>query len=318
MLLNESDEEIVSAALASVPQLASRSRDQLSITRLGGLTNIVFKVEVLEGDGIAGSLCLRCPGPGTELYIDRVAEKANAIAAYRAGVGPEVLCFGDDSVMLMPLLPGETMSPAAFQSKEGAPARAGAALRTLHSSGEEFASKFELFQQIDKYLKELGDEATLPTGYEEALLSAQGVRAALEARPLPSAPCHCDPLCENFIDDAAGGVMRILDFEYAGMNDPMWDLADLSVEAGLDAAKEAELLDAYFGATKPTPAEQGRFVLYQAMCDLLWTLWGLLQHKNGNPAEDFWAYSTERFERCRTLMATPEFAEHVASVQAGV
>ena len=68
------------------------------------------------------------------------------------------------------------------------------------------------------------------------------------------------------------------------------------VEAALDDEREAELLLSYFGAS-PSPAERGRVVLYKAMCDLLWTLWGLLQHKNGNPAEDFWAYSLERFAR---------------------
>jgi len=30
-------------------------------------------------------------------------------------------------------------------------------------------------------------------------------------------------------------------------------------------------------------------VIYKAMCDLLWTLWGLIQHANKNPVDDFWA-----------------------------
>ena len=209
------------------------------------------------------------------------------------------------------------MSPKAFQSKAGATTRAGVALKKLHSSGETFKPTFELFEQIDKYLGELGSDAQLPDGYHETLATAQGVRAALNARPLPSAPCHCDPLCENFVDDAVADAMRIVDFEYGGMNDPMWDLGDLSVEAGLETAAEQALLDAYFGDTAPTAAELGRVACYKAMCDLLWTLWGLLQHKNGNPAEDFWAYSTERFARCKALMATPGFAQHVAAVQAG-
>ena len=127
-----------------------------------------------------------------------------------------------------------------------------------------------------------------------------------------------DPLCENFVDDAAAGVMRIVDFEYGGMNDPMWDIGDLSVEAGLDASKEAELVDAYFGDEAPSPADLGRIALYKAMCDLLWTLWGLVQHKNGNPAEDFWAYSNERFARCKALMATAEFEHHLSAVKAGI
>ena len=83
-------------------------------------------------------------------------------------------------------------------------------------------------------------------------------------------------------------------------------------------AMMVELLGAYFDGTGgPSAAEIGRVVLYKAMCDLLWTLWGLIQHKNGNPAEDFWKYATERFERCQALMASPEFESHVSAVRAG-
>lgn len=226
-------------------------------------------------------------GQGTAAYIDRAAERANAEAAARAGVGPEVLHFSEDGVMLMPLLPGDTLSATLFASKTGASSRAGVALKTLHTSGETFPGSFSLFEQIDKYLGELGEDAKLPDGYHEVLESAQKVRAALAEHPLPSAPCHCDPLSENFIDD--GNRAWIVDFEYGGMNDPMWDIGDLIIEASLSAEREQELIAAYFGDTLPTPAEQGRIVIYKAMCDLLWTLWGLLQHKNGNPAEDFWA-----------------------------
>src|SRR3546814_6973911 len=48
----------------------------------------------------------------------------------------------------------------------------------------------------------------------------------------------CDPLCENFLDD--GRRMWIVDWEYSGMNDPLWDLGDVSVEAGFDAAQDRE------------------------------------------------------------------------------
>jgi thiamine kinase-like enzyme len=222
------DEAVVAAAVPQVPQLASYEAGQLEISRLGGLTNLVYRVSP-PGGGEA--LCLRCPGEGTAAYIDRAAECANASAAARAGVGPEVLHFADDGVMLMPLLPGDTLSPALFGSKPGAPSRAGVALKQLHASGETFPSSFSLFEQIDKYLSELGEDAKLPDGYHDVLASAQDVRAALAAHPLPSAPCHCDPLSENFIDD--GTRAWIVDFEYGGMNDPMWDLGDLIIEASL-------------------------------------------------------------------------------------
>jgi thiamine kinase-like enzyme len=109
--------------------------------------------------------------------------------------------------------------------------------------------------------------------------------------------------------------MWIVDWEYSGMNDPLWDLGDLSVEAALAPDAEEELLCSYFDAP-PTAAQRGRVIVYKAMCDLLWTLWGLIQHANDNPAEDFWAYSTTRFERCRRLMGTGEFERHLAAVAA--
>jgi thiamine kinase-like enzyme len=58
-------------------------------------------------------------------------------------------------------------------------------------------------------------------------------------------------------------------------------------------------------------------VIYKAMCDLLWTLWGLIQHANKNPAEDFWAYSLNRFERCKRLMRSPDFSAHLEAVRNG-
>ena len=57
--------------------------------------------------------------------------------------------------------------------------------------------------------------------------------------------------------------------------------------------------------------------IYKAMCDLLWTLWGLIQYANRNPVDDFWAYALHRFERCKALMAAPEFRRHVHRVLSG-
>ena len=97
------------------------------------------------------------------------------------------------------------------------------------------------------------------------------------------------------------------------MNDPMWDLADLSVEAGFNAAQDEEMLLGYFQSA-PSEDSLGRFEVYKAMCDLLWTLWGLIQHVNENPAEDFYAYALNRFHRCRRQMSQPNFQNHVRSI----
>jgi thiamine kinase-like enzyme len=302
-------EEIQAArrALAAIP--AGASSADAEITRLGGLTNLVFKIE-------AGGerTCLRIPGRGTEAYIDRKVEATNARAAAVAGVSPPVLHFGEDGVMLTRFIDGAvTMSPLLFRQCAGAVERAALAFRRLHEKAPGFAFRFELFKMIDDYLGVLDRlGAALPEGYHDVVAEAGAVREALAANPAPLKPCHCDPLCENFLD--AGDRMWIVDWEYSGMNDPMWDLGDLSVEGGFDADMDRRLIDAYFG--RPAAAfDFGRMVIYKAMCDLLWTLWGLIQHANQNPAEDFWAYALNRFERCKRLMRSTEFADHLNAVR---
>ncbi len=303
------NKDAVFAALQNLPELAGQTG--FTATRLGGLTNLVYRVD------IAGrKVIVRIPGAGTDAYIDRAVELYNARAAARAGVSPQVLwADANTGVMIADCLdPVTTMTPDLFASTQGAVARAGAALAQLHTSGEDFQFRFELFAMIDEYLTILTEKkADLPPGYHDIVAAAQPVRAALDDNPVPLAPCHNDPLCENFLDQ--GDKMWIVDWEYSGMNDPLWDLGDLSVEGGFDADQDADLLQAYFGRA-PNAAEQGRMVIYKAMCDLLWTLWGLIQHADKNPAEDFWAYSLGRFERCKTLMNSPAFAGHVAAIKA--
>lgn len=303
--------QTVLQALRKAPQFAQIEHVD-SITRLGGLTNLVHRVDM--GDT---SVIVRIAGEGTDEYINRSIEAHNAEAAARAGVSPKVIFAEPASgLMISETVPDiETMTPALFKSRAGSPARAGAALAKLHSSGEVFQFRFELFAMIDDYLKILSTkDVKLPEGYDAVVAAAAPIKQVLEGADIALAPCHCDPLCENFLDD--GAVMWIVDWEYSGMNDPLWDVGDLSVEAGMDAAQDAELMTAYFGRA-PSAAETGRMVIYKAMCDLLWTLWGLIQHADGNQAEDFWAYATGRFERCKTLMQDPAFQSHVDAVRAG-
>ena len=307
----DQDARDVEQALARLGVHSAAEITEASIRRLGGLTNRVFLVESPRGNHV-----VRIPGKGTEEYINRRVEAVAARAAARCGVSPEVLATTDDGLMLtLAINDAVTMSPENFASIAGAPTRAAHVLRQLHISGERFDFRFELFAMIDDYLKILSGKATdLPDGYHDVLASAESVRAALNTRTLPLAPCHCDPLSENFLD--TGDRMWLVDWEYSGMNDPLWDLGDVIVEAKLDRDKEAEFIHAYFRGD-PTAAEHGRVVIYKAMCDLLWTLWGLIQHANKNPVDDFWAYATGRFERCKALMATPEFPAHVAAVTKG-
>jgi len=307
--MDENIEKIVSI-LNQVEGFERITNKDCKITRLGGMTNIVHLVETNDIN-----LIVRIPGKGTEDYINRTFEYNNAMAAYRAGVSADILWADvEKGVMVSKAINEiETMTPDLFSSRKGSPARAGVALSKLHNSEETFDFRFELFNMIDDYLKILSTKnVALPEGYHDVVKAAEPVKEVLQTNPTTLAPCHCDPLCENFLDD--GKNMWIVDWEYSGMNDPLWDLGDLSVEAGMNEDQENEMLKAYFGK-EPTAAQKGRVIIYKAMCDLLWTLWGLIQYADKNPAEDFWAYSIERFERCKVLMQNPAFDEHINAIK---
>ena len=285
--------------------------ETLMIERLGGLTNRNFKINCQRGVFV-----LRLAGEGTSDYIDREAEFKNASIASAAGVNAEIIHFDVNTGTMM----CRYINNAVTMDIEGlrditALRKAGQAFRQLHDCGQKFVGQFDLFEQVDQYLgvvRDLG--ATLPDGYAEVQKDAEAVRAALSAHELPNKPCHCDPMVENCVYD--GKKMFIIDFEYAGNNDPMWDLGDLSVEGDFSDEQDLEIMTAYFGQT-PNAFDVGRMVMYKAMCDLLWTLWGVVQHANNNPAEDFWAYAVGRLERCRKLMASEKFPQHLQAVQRG-
>ncbi|MFQ5985525.1 MAG: phosphotransferase [Alphaproteobacteria bacterium] len=301
----------VQAALARIPLFQGNSLKGIGIERLAGLTNRNYKVSI-GGE----SYVLRIAGEGTGAYIDRAAEEHHARVAAEAGVNAEVLYFDRESGnMLCRFIEGAVTMDAERFRDLGAVRRAAIAMRRLHTCAKPFLARIDVFEKIDEYLALLRrSDAPIPEGYEEVQKKAEVVRRLLDDRPVPLAPCHNDPVAENFLD--TGERMYVVDWEYSGMNDPMWDLGDVSVEAEFGDEQDDALMDAYFDG-EPPAAQVGRMVLYKAMSDLIGTLWGVIQVVNENRAEDFWAYAVNRFERCRTLMGSADFGRHLKAAGAG-
>ena len=134
-------------ALRKVPGFENPD-DVMAITRLGGLTNLVHRVDLTER-----SIIVRIPGQGTEDYIDREVEAYNANAASKAGVSPSVIHVEPSTGIMISdaVLNIETMTPKLFKEHKGSPSRAGVALAQLHNSGQEFKFRFELFSMIGEY-----------------------------------------------------------------------------------------------------------------------------------------------------------------------
>ena len=140
------------------------------------------------------------------------------------------------------------------------------------------------------------------------------MRLALEASPAALVPCHNDPWPGNLLD--ADGRIYLIDWEYSGMNDPMWDLAGLSVEAWFGPEQDRAMMEAYYG-TGLSQALYSRLEVYKAMSDLHWSVWGFVQRAKGNPAENFWSYGLERLGRSKTRMSGADFGRHLSVVRTG-
>jgi thiamine kinase-like enzyme len=298
----------VYSALARIPLFKGVRPEAINLEPLASLTNATYKV---IANGLAYTL--RLPGKDTYEYVDRAAEEHNARIMAAAGVNAEVLYFeATDGTMLSKFVEGVSISEKSFRQDPEAPARVALALKGVHSLGPVFKSRFDVFAMIDIYLgilRKLG--ASLPEDYHEVEQGAEVVRRALDASPVPLSPCHNDPWPGNLLD--AGGRLYIIDWEFSGMNDPMWDLGDLSVETGFEPEQDRVMIEAYYGADAPL-ALYSRLALYKVMSDLLWALWGLIQHANDNPRNDFLTYALGRLGRCKALMGSPEFGRHVNAV----
>ncbi len=292
---------------ARVPELAGANF--ADARRLGGLTNLNYLVS-----GSAGTYVLRVPGDGTEEYIDRRLEVIAARSAATAGVNADIVFFDEsDGLMVTRYIEGSTtMTPAGFAADHGALQRAAEVLYRLHTTAEPFAIDFQVFPTLEEYKSLLIAKGfVFPDGYAEAERIGAAAQAALEAYPVALVPSHCDPLCENFID--TGERMFLIDFEYSGNYDPMWDLGDFSVEGSFTPEQDDVLMRAYFRG-EPPPSQFGRMIAHKALCDLFWAAWGWLQHVNDNPVDDFMAYGTARYERCMSLMRSEAFPRHIDAI----
>jgi thiamine kinase-like enzyme len=304
------EEDDARGRLAGISGFSLELAGSARLTRLLGFTNRVYKVEV--GDR---NYCLRLPGDGAAAKIDRRAEKVNARLAAEAGVAPEVLYFGEDGVMLTRFIDGGMpLRPERIEASEGALERGAVALHRLHDSGVVFANTFRVFETIDAYAAALARLSRPPTDFEQhAIRATDAIRRALEANPIAPKPCHCDPTGRNLLD--TGEKVWLVDWEYSGMNDPMWDLAYFSIESLLDETGDDALLTAYFSAA-PDAQMAARMAVLKPVAEVMAALWALIQIAEGKPGGDFFGYAKATFERAAERMASPDFAWHLEAMSA--
>jgi thiamine kinase-like enzyme len=288
------------AAMQKVPELAGH---QLELTALsGGITNRNFLV---SWPNAPDRYVIRLAGNDTHLLgISREVEHAATVAAAGVGVGPEVTAFiRPEGYLVTRFIEGSPVSDEAVRRPETLE-RVAASLRRIHD-GPPIPGLFVPLRIVEAY-RALAAARGVPIPREYDLAAAVGRRIELAflAAPLEPRPCHNDLLNANFIDD--GTRIRIVDWEYAGMGDPFFDLGNFSINHELTPAQDAYFLAAYDGG-EARPARLARLTLMRVVSDFREAMWGVLQQGISTLDVDFVAYAGEHFDRLLGNASGPAF-----------
>ncbi|CAB4879528.1 unannotated protein [freshwater metagenome] len=263
----------------------------------GGITNLNYVVTVAGNEFV-----LRVPGERTELLgIDRRREAEASKRAADLGIGPPV--FGELTgvgTQITQFVPGHHLGNTAFIERLDTVV---GLLRILHGSGP-LSGAFPIHRVVEWHARDASSHGVVaPAAYERLHQQSRHIEAAFAAAPTVPVPCHNDLLPGNvlFSEDR----VWLLDYEYAGMNDVFFDLANLSVNCGLTTEADEYLLRRYFGGI--SASRWARLQLMKVMSEFREGMWAVVQQAISTLDTDFVTYANERLTNCERLAASADF-----------
>jgi thiamine kinase-like enzyme len=296
-------------AMQKVPELAGR---ELTLTALsGGITNRNFRVDAA---GTPERWVIRLAGNDTHLLgISREVEHAATVAAAGVGVGPEVTAFiRPEGYLVTRFIVGSPVSDEAVRRPETL-RRVADSLRRIHD-GPAIPGLFVPLRICEAYRAlAIARGVPIPAEYDQAAAIGRRIEGAFLSDPLELRPCHNDLLNANFIDD--GTRIRIIDWEYAGMGDPFFDLGNFSINHELTEGEDRILLAAYDGEVRPS--RLARLTLMRVVSDFREAMWGVLQQGVSSLDVDFVGYASSRFGRLLANAAEPRFDSAIREIGRG-
>lgn len=258
-----------------------------------GLTNDSFRVET-----DCGVYVLRLNGIGTEALVDRRAEEATYEVIGAHGFGEEVLRISAaEGYKLAKYLPdARTVDPLRW----GEVGLAMAELRRLHTAGLSVPHACSICDEIRRYESRLREAHMSPGGglTERARVS---IRHFIERHGKKAVLTHIDAIPDNFLLDRENGV-TLIDWEYAAMADPDWDLAMFAVYAGYGEDETKRLLSLYTEQAETDLPEASVYKIY-AMMALAGCLWGMWCTYKRSLGVVFRSYEARQYAYARTFGA---------------
>ncbi len=281
------DQDAFDDIIARVPEIVGAH--EIHVRHLeGGLTNTNYLVEANGGQFVA-----RIIGDnGPVLVRDRSTEEAAMRRAEAAGVAPEVVLFTQPEGHMVTRYLADTapLTVEAFTSTEMIPRLAGR-LRDVHTL-DPIEGTFDPYTDIRRWLEIIGVRGTPWPNRLGALLERVD-RIERERTPVRKADfvlCHNDPYHLNFLDN--GTTLWMIDWEYAGMGDRMYDLA--SIGYVLDEDGRDLLVESYFSGRNPRRRDGLDAMICVVVC---WNVvWSLIQTHGGVAGFDYLEFAENLFD----------------------
>ena len=262
----------------------------------GGITNRNYGVQQAHGQRFAVRLGQDLPQHG----VMRFNEQAAAQAAAKAGISPEIY-FTAPGVMVSRLLSGRTLSSDEIRQPENL-SRIVALIRQCHTGMPPHLQgpllAFWVFHINRSYGADL-KKADSRLGAELTRLMALNETLERRVGKVDIVFAHNDLLAANIFDD--GARLWLLDWDYAGFNSPLFDLANLSSNNGFSSADDTSLLEGYFGAAEA--ATYDAFRAFKCASLLREALWSAISEVTSTLAFDYQAYTDGNLARLAMAVA---------------
>lgn len=249
------------AALAGDPATAGLAGARFTPIA-GSLNNFAWRATTSAEERF-----VRLARTGTErLGADLEAEATVLRCVPAAGLAPPVIRCDPPSRLLVTQWVPSAGSPPAPSSNRAIVAVAHA-LQRLHALAPPAGLRRVDFRQQSRGLPGV---PSLPTTGAALAQAADEIFARLDAAAQPLVLCHHDVHAQNMLFDRAGRLW-LVDWEYAGLGDPVFDLASYACQQQLDATAASSLVQEYVGAGGSATVE--RLVDARWVFDYVQMLW---------------------------------------------
>ena len=216
---------------------------------------------------------MRIPGEGTAQLVDRRHEAAVYQAIREKNICDDIAYISPDNGYKIT----EYLADARVCNPEKAEdvRRCMQRLREFHELRLTVAHTFDIFGQIEFYESLWNGAPSIYKDYRQTKENVFSLRGYIDAHVQERVLTHIDAVPDNFLfvkrDDGSEEI-RLIDWEYAGMQDPHVDIAMFCIYALYDRRQVDETIAAYFpGGCSETV--RLKIYCYIAACGLLWSNW---------------------------------------------